>query len=103
MMIRQFANLEYPCVFVDCDPGYMYSFNQSDCIPCPKNTYQPMKGQFQCNQCPHGTLTYTDDLHVNITDCEEGTFNDPITTTLHPIQTNPSYIINVPLKGKVFI
>ncbi|XP_046856297.1 signal peptide, CUB and EGF-like domain-containing protein 2 isoform X2 [Xenia sp. Carnegie-2017] len=49
----------------------MYSFNQSDCVPCPKNTYQPMKGQVKCRQCPHGTMTYTDDRHVYINDCKE--------------------------------
>ena len=74
IMIHQFAILKYPCIFVECNPGYMYSFNQSDCVPCPKNTYQPMKGQIQCSQCPQGTMTYRDDRHVYINDCKEGMF-----------------------------
>ena len=31
--------------------------NIGKCLDCPRNTYQPSKGQFDCLKCPDGHVT----------------------------------------------
>ena len=45
----------------DCDPGYyrgpMGNVRPDVCIPCPEGTYQPLRAQLSCFQCPDGMTT----------------------------------------------
>ncbi|PFH31737.1 GCC2 and GCC3 domain-containing protein [Besnoitia besnoiti] len=69
-----------------CPPGHMCPQGVTEPAPCPVNTWQPLKGQTECQVCPAGFLcdaqgarpcdegSYCDGVDGTKKDCPEGTF-----------------------------
>ncbi|KAK7492865.1 hypothetical protein BaRGS_00015812, partial [Batillaria attramentaria] len=48
------------CVLIECPPGRYINVTTKSCTPCPVNTYQETARQYNCTQCPEGTVTEGD-------------------------------------------
>ena len=46
------------CLYiVHCDAGEFYSRSEERCVPCARDSYQPLAGQNFCVDCPGDTQT----------------------------------------------
>eukprot|EP00753_Platysulcus_tardus_P014947 PLAT4666.1.p1 GENE.PLAT4666.1~~PLAT4666.1.p1 ORF type:complete len:1265 (-),score=566.59 PLAT4666.1:135-3875(-) len=43
----------------DCDAGFISNFVRDDCVPCPRNHYNPDAGGSECLSCPTGKYSTT--------------------------------------------
>ena len=63
------------CVTGSCPEGYysLTGFSDEQCYPCPRNFYQPNKGQFTCLECDADKVT--DDIgQTSIASCQSYSF-----------------------------
>lgn len=70
-----------------CLPGAYLDSNLTECVLCPRNTYQDMSGKFTCKLCPKGTSTGDRNGSIsrsNCSECSSGTYYDIITKTCMP-------------------
>nr|CAD2174935.1 unnamed protein product [Meloidogyne enterolobii] len=43
--------------FKNCSPGYIYSWENDKCIPCPRGQFMPYSGRLKCLACPIDSTT----------------------------------------------
>ena len=63
------------CVTGSCSEGHysLTGFHDEQCYPCPRNFYQPAKGQFTCLECDADKVT-TDIGQTSIASCQPYSF-----------------------------
>lgn len=92
-----------------CQTGHFYSKDEQRCMPCPRDTYQPVGGQNFCIDCPGYTQTDADGATSSLnckertcggkTDGEHGFIQSPNWPGLYPSNIECTWKIT-PEKGR---